>query len=254
MAVDPTASSGGTSATSSGSATLAGHQALASNFDTFLSLLTTQLKNQDPLSPLDSTQFTQQLVQMSGVEQQLLTNDLLQSLVNTAGRGIADAVSLIGKEVRAVSDDATIQNGKATWAYKQDRDASAVKVEVLDSTGRVVHAENITDTAAGEHSFTWNGTDLTGKQLSDGGTYTLRVTAVDGNANTVPTTTYIDGPVTAVEQSDGQTLITVSGTKVVWDKVTKIATAGDGSTSSSSSTTDNTNNSTDTQTSSSTAA
>lgn len=230
MAIDAAA------AASSGSATLAGRKSLASNFDTFLSLLTTQMKNQDPLSPMDSTEFTNQLVNMSGVEQQLLTNDLLQSLVNTAGRGIADAVSLIGKEVRAVSDDAAIQKGEATWTYKQDRDAASVKVEVLDANGKVVHAENIDDIDAGEHSFTWNGKDLTGKQLSDGGIYTLRVTALDGEANKVPTTTYIDGTVTAVEQADGQTLITVAGAKVPWDVVTKIAQGADGSSNSNGTT------------------
>lgn len=218
MAIDATAA-----ATSGGSATSAGRASLASTFDTFLALLTTQMKNQDPLSPMDSTEFTNQLVQMSGVEQQLLTNDLLQSLVNTAGRGIADAVSLIGKEVRAVSDNAAIQGGEAKWVYDQDRDASSVKIEVLDSTGKVVHAEDVEDIAAGEHAFTWNGKDLTGKQLSDGGVYTLRVTALDGAGVAVPTTTYIDGVVTAVEQADGETLITVAGAKVNWETVTKIA-------------------------------
>ncbi|MFN3521987.1 MAG: flagellar hook assembly protein FlgD [Phenylobacterium sp.] len=237
MAVDAAASaSAGTSATASGRASL------ASTFDTFLALLTTQMKNQDPLSPMDSTEFTNQLVQMSGVEQQLLTNDLLQTLVNTAGRGIADAVSLIGKEVRAVSDDAAIQNGEAKWVYKQDRDASKVKVEVLDASGKVVHAEEVEDIAAGEHAFTWDGKDLTGKQLADGGVYTLRVTAVDGSGTAVPTTTYIDGVVTAVEQSDGETLITVAGAKVPWETVTKIAqTAAD----EDASTTEETPNNTD---------
>src|SRR6185436_12803276 len=83
-----------------------GRARLAENFDTFLSLLTTQLKNQDPLSPLDSNQFTQQLVQMTGVEQQLLTNDLLKKLVGNTGTGVSTAVSLIGKDVRATSDEA----------------------------------------------------------------------------------------------------------------------------------------------------
>src|SRR5690349_4299143 len=83
-----------------------GRARLAENFDTFLSLLTTQLKNQDPLAPMDSTQFTQQLVQMTGVEQQLLTNDLLEKLVSNTGTGVSTAVSLIGKEVRAASADA----------------------------------------------------------------------------------------------------------------------------------------------------
>src|SRR5579863_9689138 len=72
------------------------------NYDTFLTLLTTQLKNQDPLSPLDTNQFTQQLTQMTGVEQQLLSNQLLQQLVNqNQGGGLTSAVGLIGKNVTA---------------------------------------------------------------------------------------------------------------------------------------------------------
>src|ERR1044072_3158390 len=77
-----------------------GRTPLAENFDTLLTRLPTQLKNQDPLSPMDSTQFTQQLVQMTGVEQQLLTNDLLTKLVSNTGSGVATAVGLIGKEGR----------------------------------------------------------------------------------------------------------------------------------------------------------
>ena len=77
---------------------------LSGNFSTFLNLLTTQLKNQDPTSPMDTNQFTQQLVHMTGVEQQLLTNDLLEKLVGNTGSAVATAVSLIGKEVRADSE------------------------------------------------------------------------------------------------------------------------------------------------------
>jgi len=90
MAVDAT-----TTATAAAGASATGRTRLAENFDTFLTLLTTQLKNQDPLSPMDSTQFTQQLVQMTGVEQQLLTNDLLEKLVTNTGSGVSTAVSLI---------------------------------------------------------------------------------------------------------------------------------------------------------------
>ncbi|HZZ36473.1 MAG TPA: flagellar hook capping FlgD N-terminal domain-containing protein, partial [Caulobacteraceae bacterium] len=86
---------------------------LADSEETFLKLLTTQLKNQDPLSPLDSNQFTQQIVQMTGVEQQLLTNDLLKKLVSNTGSGVSTAVSLIGKEVRADADVTALANGKA---------------------------------------------------------------------------------------------------------------------------------------------
>src|SRR5947207_10446296 len=112
VAAPTTTTAANTAAASSGSATALGKARLAENFDTFLSLLTTQLKNQDPLSPLDSNQFTQQLVQMTGVEQQLLTNDLLKKLVGNTGSGVSTAVSLIGKEVRAESADAGLKGGK----------------------------------------------------------------------------------------------------------------------------------------------
>src|SRR6185436_17602810 len=112
-----------------------GRARLAENFDTFLSLLTTQLKNQDPLSPLDSNQFTQQLVQMTGVEQQLASNDLLKQLVSNTGSGISNAVSLIGKDVSAVTDDAQLGNGKADWTYKLKLDAADTKIEVLNAKG-----------------------------------------------------------------------------------------------------------------------
>ena len=80
----------------------AGSTTLFSNFETFLSLLTAQLKNQDPLSPVDSNQFTAQLTQMAGVEQQLLTNDLLTSLLKAqAAGGLDNASNYIGKEVTA---------------------------------------------------------------------------------------------------------------------------------------------------------
>src|SRR6516165_6752429 len=94
-----------------------GKTQLAQSMDTFLSLLTTQLKNQDPLSPMDSTQFTQQLVQMTGVEQQLAANDLLKTLVGNTNASVASAVGLIGKQVNANTADAQLSNGKAVWTY-----------------------------------------------------------------------------------------------------------------------------------------
>src|SRR3954452_16556316 len=97
--------------------TALGRADLASNFNTFLALLTTQLKNQDPLSPLDSNQFTQQLVQMSGVEAQLNGNALLQKVADNTTNGISTAVSLIGKNVRAASATGDLKGGKLQWTY-----------------------------------------------------------------------------------------------------------------------------------------
>jgi flagellar basal-body rod modification protein FlgD len=102
-----TANSNSTNSTNStstaASSTLSVNNSLASladNFNSFLTLLTTQLKNQDPTSPLDTNQFTQQITQMTGVEQQLLSNQLLQQLVTAQG-GVASAANLIGETITA---------------------------------------------------------------------------------------------------------------------------------------------------------
>jgi flagellar basal-body rod modification protein FlgD len=217
MAITPAAAS--PAATDAGAL---GKARLASSFDTFMKLLTTQLKNQDPLSPLDSNQFTQQLVQMTGVEQQLYSNDLLKQLVSNTGSGVSQAVTVIGKEIRASVAESGLSGGKANWSYNLERAAADVKIEVLDANGKIVHAESGTDNKAGDHAITWNGRDLQGVQRPDGGTYTLRVTAKDSTSTGVPTTIFVKGIVTGVEQSGGKTLLSVGGAKIPWTAVTAV--------------------------------
>ena len=114
--------------------TSAAKTSLDANFDTFLTLLTAQLKNQDPLAPMDSSQFTQQLTQMTGVQQQLLTNDLLTSLLAAQqGGGLGDASNYIGKEVTAVWSADKLTDGKANWSYELGSDAKAVSLSVAPS-------------------------------------------------------------------------------------------------------------------------
>ena len=103
----------------------AGSQMLAGNFETFLSLLTAQLKNQDPLSPVDSNEFTGQLTQMAGVEQQLLTNDLLTALLEqSGGSGMTGAANYIGREATAAWEAVKYKDGEATWSYELASDAA----------------------------------------------------------------------------------------------------------------------------------
>ena len=220
MAVDPTSAAG---ANTAGTSAATGRTRLAESYETFMSLLTTQLVNQDPLSPMDSTQFTQQLVQMTGVEQQLLTNDLLEKLVTNTGSGIQTSVSLLGREVRAVGNTAKLTNGKAEWSYNLSMSASDVKVEVVDQYGKVVYSAKPTDNTAGDHSFTWDGKDFADEQHENGGKYTLKVTATDAEGNELKVTNFIKGLVTGVEQVDGQTMITVNGLQLSWANVTSIA-------------------------------
>lgn len=205
------------------SASATGRTRLVESYDTFMKILTAQIQNQDPLKPMDSTEFTQQLVQMTGVEQQLLTNDLLEKLVTNTGSGIQTAVSLLGREVRAVHDEAKLAGGKASWSYKLGAGAADVTLEVLDKYGKVVQVVKPTENGAGDHTFQWDGKNRLGGQEANGGTYTLRITAKDSSGAAVSATPFLKGVVSGVEQTDGRTLITVNGVQIGWEQVTSVA-------------------------------
>lgn len=219
------ATTGTTATSSAASNTLQGLGSLADNFNTFLTLLTTQLQNQDPTAPLDSNQFTQQLVQMTGVEQQLNTNSLLQQLVTNSSTGVSSAVSMIGTNVTATSNNATLSNGQASWVYNLPTAASSLKVEVLDSGGNVVSVQGPSDLTAGNKTFTWNGQNLAGTQLPNGGTYTLQVSALDSSGNAITTTNYLQGTVTGVTQNAGVASIVINGTSVPLTSVVSVNSA-----------------------------
>jgi flagellar basal-body rod modification protein FlgD len=187
---------------------------LVSNFETFLSLLTAQLKNQDPLSPLDSNEFTAQLTQMTGVEQQLLTNDLLTSLLAAQqGAGLNGATNYIGKDATAAWSVTKLEDGAATWSYELGASASEARLEVLDSTGKVVWTGSAPERTTGTHDFVWNGKTTAGAQLPDGGIYSLKVTAKNGTA-TVDSQVLTRGRVTGVEMYDGVPYLTIGNSIV----------------------------------------
>jgi len=177
---------------------------LASNFETFLTLLTTQMKNQDPLSPLDSNEFTAQLTQMAGVEQQLLTNDLLTSLVaaQSAG-GLDNASNYIGKQVTAAWTATSLEDGEATWSYELGANAENVKLQVVDSKGKVVWEGAAPEKTIGVHDFTWKGQLTGGDTAEDGGVYTLKVAATNATGGKVESQALIRGRVSGVEMYDG---------------------------------------------------
>ncbi len=181
-----------------------GTTALASNFETFLTLLTTQMKNQDPLSPLDSNQFTAQLTQMAGVEQQLLTNDLLTSLLKAqSAGGLDNASNYIGKQVTAAWTATEFNDGKATWAYELGKDADKATLQVVDSQGAVVWEGAAPDKSSGLHTFNWDGKMKDGSTAQDGGVYTLKVAATDGAGAKIDSQALIQGRVTGVEMYNG---------------------------------------------------
>lgn len=202
--VDAVTTSAASSRISSGSTMLAG------NFETFLMLLTTQLKNQDPLSPVDSNEFTAQLTQMAGVEQQLLTNDLLTSILAAQqNAGLGSAAMYMGKDATAVWSATTLKDGAATWSYELADDATDVQLKILNASGAVVWSGAAPEMGAGIHDFTWDGKTTAGGQLSDGGVYTLQITATNGSGATVESQALIRGRITGVELYDGQPYLTV---------------------------------------------
>jgi len=195
---------------------------LASNQETFLKLLTTQLKNQDPLSPTETTEMTSQITQMTGVEQQLVTNDLLSALVGMNEGGLSNALGMMDKLVTAQTDKSVLKSGQATWTYNQSRAGTAVKVEVLDQYGKTIATVLPEDMGKGDHTFTWNGKDTaTGVQQPNGGAYTLRVTALDGEGSKITTSSKgrIEGIVTAITNENGVNMVTIGSTKVAVDAV-----------------------------------
>lgn len=188
----------------------AGSGMLASNFETFLALLTSQLKNQDPLSPVDSNQFTAQLTQMAGVEQQLLTNELLKSLVSTqAGGDLAGAATYIGKEATAAWSATKMADGKATWSYELGANAASATLQVLDGTGKVVWSGDAPDKTTGLHDFTWDGKATTGNDGQDGQVYTLKIVAKNAADGAVDAQVLTRGRITGVEMYEGEPFLTV---------------------------------------------
>ena len=173
---------------------------LSSNFSTFLTLLTTQLKNQDPTSPMDSNAFTQQLVMYSQVEQQINTNDNLKSLISQGtGNAAAMTTGYLGKKVSIVNGNAPLIGGNANWTYNLSGPAVSSQIAITDANGKTVYTA-AGEMGAGNHAFTWNGKDTNGNQLSDGA-YKLSVAAINAAGGTINTSVASAATVTQIDMT-----------------------------------------------------
>lgn len=207
MAIDGIGSTGSSTSSVSGS-----RQGIADNFDTFLQLLTTQLKNQNPLDPLDTNAFTQQLVQFSSVEQQLKTNDFLSALVQANTNSVqTNAVNYIGKTVSAEGVRAELVNGKAVWNFSLE-DAANTSVTIKDKSGNVVYTET-GNLQAGVGQFTWDGKTSTGAKAPDG-TYSISMTGLNAEGKNVPIRTEFTGMVTGVDFTGSEPVLLIGPTRV----------------------------------------
>jgi flagellar basal-body rod modification protein FlgD len=206
MAVGGVGSTTGTSAMGGSRATI------ADNFDTFLQILTTQLKNQNPLDPLDTNQFTQQLVQFTSVEQQLKTNDFLEAMMSASQNASnAEAVSYVGKVVTAEGVKAELVDGQAKWNFGVEK-AASITATVKDKNGNVVFVKQ-GNVNQGETIFTWDGIGSDGQRKPDG-TYSISVVGKDSDGKIVNVATEMTGEVTGVDFSGSEPVLMVGTARV----------------------------------------
>lgn len=214
-------SSVSSSSSSSSSSSTNSSQMIASNFQAFLTLLTTQLKNQNPLDPLDTNQFTQQLVQFASVEQQLKTNDTLSALLTASqSTNLSNAANFIGKTITADGSTSVLQSGSATWNVNLPRDAAKATLTVVDSNNNVVWTETKA-MSSGDNTYTWNGRNSTGL-LAPEGSYKLTVTATDASGATVTPSLTFNGVVDGVNVANGVTQLKIGDRTVSLDKVLSV--------------------------------
>src|SRR5215472_6546740 len=199
-------------------------QSIAGNFQTFLTLLTTQLQNQDPTNPLDTNQFTQQLVQFAQVEQQLRANDQLTTLVSLQQSAQAtQALGFVGENVTVNSNTAQLADGSATWTMSSPKPATAA-VTISNSSGQVVYSGSMT-LQAGSNTFQWNGQGSDGTQWPDG-TYSVSVAATDSSGQPVGVSTSVTGVVNSVDLTKNPPLLSVNGQNFTVNQILGVSRSG----------------------------
>ncbi len=213
------------SATQSQSASSGAFSQLTDNFDTFLTLLTTQLRNQDPLEPLDTEQFTQQLVQFAGVEQSIQTNSNLEALIALQSTSDRQAsLDLVGRVASVNNNEINISGTSndniPAFRYTLPQNAETLSLNIVDRNGTIARSLDGQQNA-GTHSLIWDGRLENGLN-APAGTYRLEAAASrnDGTAfiPTIETRNLVDG----VIFNNGEPQISVGGKLVSLDAVTRV--------------------------------
>src|SRR3954465_5369388 len=195
---------------------------IADNFQTFLTLLTTQLQNQNPLDPLDTNQFTQQLVQFAGVEQQLKTNDQLPTLVALQQTAQStQALGFVGKTAVVDGSTTNLVNRAANWNLSVPTNSN-VAITIANSTGQNVFSGTYPVTAGANQAFAWDGKGNDGTQWPDG-KYTLTATALDASGAPVAVSTQIQGVVNSVDLTQQPPLLSINGQTYTVNQIKSIS-------------------------------
>jgi flagellar basal-body rod modification protein FlgD len=209
--------------TATTSASAAMKQTMGMNKDDFLTLFVTQLKNQDPMNPMDGTQFIGQLAQLTQVEQAYNTNSNLEKLIGMMNDSSAmSSVSYIGKEVTAAgSQVALTSGGEAKLSYVVPKTAEQVVVDIKDSSGSTVRTLTQGQTAAGTASLVWDGKNDAGTALPSG-TYTFAVKGVDSSGNTFTCDSRTGGKVDGVSFAGSSPVLKVGGLEIPFSSLLSV--------------------------------
>jgi len=204
--------------------TNASAKSLDGDFTMFLKLLTAQMQNQDPLDPMDTSQYTQQLVQYSQVEQSIQQNSTLKDILSgLTSQGLSQASGLIGHEVEFDTDTAGLNDGPATWAWTANSDITKMQVSIADTSGKVVETRTINvDGATGR--FEWDGS-LSAGGTANHGNYVLTLTGTNAAGVTVPVTASAVGTVSGVRSINGTVTLGVNGAQFPMSMVAKVTEA-----------------------------
>lgn len=191
---------------------------LDNDLNQFLTLLTTQLKNQDPLDPMDSTEFTSQLVQFASVEQQIYQNSNLEKLVSYQETNqVSSMVNFIDKQVQVDGTELPLENGEAEFTYTMPAGAKSASIIIRDPSGLSVYEQDA-DLGQGEHQFTWDGRASNGGTASDGA-YQVTVTGLDTQGEILEITQTVFGRVTGIGIDNGKTTLFMGDIEVPQAKV-----------------------------------
>jgi flagellar basal-body rod modification protein FlgD len=194
---------------------------LSSNFGDFLHLLMTQLQNQDPSSPLDTNQFTSELVQFSSVEQQINTNTSLTQLIQLTQAGeVMQGSSMAGKRVTVDSDHVPLQNGQGTIQFTSPA-AEPVDIAIYNDSG-VKLSDSMLMATKGTNTWTWNGTTSSGSKVPDG-SYKVAVTGGNADGTTGALTFSVIGTATGVQSQSNGMQLQVGSLSVDFSKVQAVS-------------------------------
>lgn len=218
-----TAAAASTSAAAS--TTTATSNSISNDKEAFLKILLTQLENQNPLDPVDTTEFTNQLVAYSSLEQLMTMNEKLDALTaSIGGTSSLSAFSYIGAEVDISSNASVLQDGEVEWAYTLENDAENVTLQVSDAYGTVIASYDAGKSSAGTYGFTITSEDL-GSSVSNGAPLYLSVVAKNSGGANINTATKATVTISGVETSEGNITLNAGSLSFSANNVTAMRVA-----------------------------